>query len=116
VENAALNVGGSLWMARHSRGAENEADAQAVPLLAASGINPEGLASFFNVLLAEQKRQPSAVESWFATHPTTSDRVTHTRNLIAQVPSRQRSGLRSNDSGYTSMKARLSRYQAPPAR
>jgi predicted Zn-dependent protease len=115
VENAAINVGGGLWMARHSRGAENEADARAVPLLVRSGINPEGLPSFFNVLLAEQRRRPSAVESWFSTHPTTSDRVTNTRNMIAQVPARQRSGLRTNDSGFASMKARLSRYQAPPA-
>jgi beta-barrel assembly-enhancing protease len=116
VENAAINVGGSLWMARHSRGAENEADERAVPLLVASGISPEGLPSFFNVLLAEQQRRPSGVEQWFSTHPTTADRVTHTQNLVAQVPARRRSGLRTNDSGYASMKARLSRYQAPPAK
>lgn len=115
AENAAINVGGTMWMARHSRGAENEADANAVPLLVASGINPDGLASFFNVLLAEQQRQPSAVETWFSTHPTTADRVEHTRSLIAQVPARYRSGLRTNDSGHASMKARLSRYQSPPA-
>jgi predicted Zn-dependent protease len=115
LENAAINVGGNLYFAKHSRGAENEADAEAVGLLVRSGISPQGLPSFFNVLLAEQQRQPSAVEQWFSTHPTTTDRVDATKSMIARVPSSQLRNLRTNESGYTSMKSRLSRYAAPPA-
>lgn len=115
VEQAAIGLGGNLYFARHSRGAENEADAEAIGLLVRSGITPTGLPSFFGVLLSEQQRRPTAVEQWFSTHPTTSERVQATQSMIAQVPASQLRGLRSNDNGYTSMKSRLSRYAAPPA-
>src|SRR5690606_4261850 len=78
VEEAAINVGGSAWFAGHSRGAENESDATAVPLLVASGISPAGIPAFFNVLLSEQQRAPSGVEQWFSTHPLTQDRISNT--------------------------------------
>jgi predicted Zn-dependent protease len=115
VEQSAIGLGGNLYFARHSRGAENEADAQAVGLLVNSGITPQGLPSFFGVLLSEQQRRPTAVEQWFSTHPTTSDRVQATQGLIAQVPASRLRGLRSNDTGYSTMKSRLGRYAAPPA-
>ena len=115
LEQAAIGVGGNLYFARHSRGAENEADAQAIGLLVSSGITPNGLPSFFGVLLSEQQRRPTAVEQWFSTHPTTTDRVEATQRMIAQVPAARLRSLRSNDNGYASMKSRLSRYAAPPA-
>jgi beta-barrel assembly-enhancing protease len=114
LEEAAIGIGGNLYFARHSREAENQADASAVGLLVRSGINPTGLPSFFNVLIAEQQRSPSTVESWFATHPLTQDRIANTQSYINQVPAAQRSGLRTNDNGYANMKSQLSRYAAPP--
>lgn len=106
VEEAAINVGGSAYFASHSRGAENEADATAVTLLANSGIDPDGLTSFFNVLLSDQQRRPSAVEQWFSTHPLTRDRIENTQSYINRLPPSQRDG-RTTDSGYASMKRRL---------
>jgi predicted Zn-dependent protease len=114
VEEAAIGIGGNLYFARHSREAENEADASAVALLVRSGIDPNGLPSFFNVLLSDQQRAPSSVEGWFSTHPLTQDRIANTQAYINQLPANQRSGLRTTDSGYTNMKSRLSRYAAPP--
>ncbi|HEX6308093.1 MAG TPA: M48 family metallopeptidase [Longimicrobiales bacterium] len=113
MEQAAIGVGGNLYFARHSREAENEADAVAVSLLARSGISPQGLPTFFNVLIAERKRSPGAVQQWFSTHPLTEDRIANTQSYINRLPASQRSG-RTSDSGYSSMKSRLQRYAAPP--
>jgi predicted Zn-dependent protease len=114
VEEAAIGIGGTAYFASHSRGAENEADATAVTLLANSGINPNGLTSFFGVLLSDQQRTPSAVERWFSTHPLTQDRIDNTQSYINRLSTAQRNG-RANDSGYTNMKSRLQRYQRAPS-
>lgn len=110
LEEAAIGIGGNLYFARHSRGAENEADATAVSLLANSGISPNGLTSFFNVLLSDQQRSPSSVEAWFSTHPLTQDRIDNTQSYINRLPANARSG-RTSDSGYESMKSRLRGYR-----
>jgi beta-barrel assembly-enhancing protease len=110
VEEAVIGVGGSAYFASHSRGAENEADATAVTLLARNGINPNGLTSFFSVLLSDQQRSPSTVEGWFSTHPLTQDRIENTQSYINRLPANQRGG-RSDDSGYESMKNRLRGYR-----
>jgi beta-barrel assembly-enhancing protease len=115
VDEAAINVLGGLYFARHSREAENEADAEAVGLLVRSGIDPGGLPSFFEVLLAEQQRRPTAVEQWFSTHPLTQDRVANTRRMIAQVPAAQRRGLQQDAADYRSMQTRLRQLPRPPA-
>lgn len=110
VEEAVINVGGTAYFARHSRGAENEADATAVSLLANSNINPNGLTSFFGVLLSDQQRSPSTVEQWFSTHPLTQDRIENTQSYINQLPAGARGG-RSDDAGYANMKSRLRNYR-----
>jgi beta-barrel assembly-enhancing protease len=107
AEEALIGVGGNLYFARHSREAENEADRSAVGLLVRAGISPQGLPSFFGVLLDEQQRQPSNVEQWFSTHPLTTDRVANTQQMINQVPQAQLRGLRQNSNAYTSMQNRL---------
>lgn len=114
VEEAVIGVGGTAYFASHSRAAENEADAMAVTLLANSGISPNGLTSFFNVLLSDQQRRPSAVEQWFSTHPLTQDRIENTQSYIDRLPASARNG-RTNDNGYEAMKSRLRNYR-PAAR
>jgi predicted Zn-dependent protease len=107
VENAALNVGGGLVLARYSRGAEEEADAVAVPMMVSAGINPRGLSTFFQKLLSDERRSPSTVEMWFSTHPTTSDRVGNVDRRIARVPQGQLRGLASDDQRFQAIKSRL---------
>jgi beta-barrel assembly-enhancing protease len=113
VEEAVIGVGGQAYFARHSREAENEADATAVALLVRAGIDPGGLPTFFNVLLEEQRRQPSRVEQWFSTHPLTTDRVQNTQRMIQQVPAAQRRGLRQNTTEHTTALNRLRQLPAP---
>lgn len=114
VEQAAIQVGGGLYFARHSRAAENESDVMAVPLMVAAGINPEGLPSFFNELLAEQKRTPSSVEMWFSTHPLTQDRIDNTQRLVQAIPAAQRRNLQTDSQAFQDFKARMRRYPAAP--
>jgi predicted Zn-dependent protease len=114
AERAAINVGGGLYFASHSRQAENEADAVAVSLLAASSIDPNGLVTMFQKLLAERKNRPSQFEQWFATHPLTEDRIANVRQLIQRVPPAQLRGAQTNTTAFQSFKAGLRRYPAPP--
>src|SRR5690606_18535370 len=61
LEQAAIGVGGNLVLSKYSRSAEDEADAVAIPMLMGAGINPRGLLTFFDELLAQQRRSPSSV-------------------------------------------------------
>jgi beta-barrel assembly-enhancing protease len=115
LERAAVNAAGGLWMASHSREAEREADATAVPLLVRAGIDPRGLSTFFQVLMEEQQRAPSRVEQWFSTHPLTAERMAETQAQIEQIPAAQRANLTVTTAQYADFKARVQRLPAPPA-
>lgn len=114
VEQAAVNVGGGLVFANYSRDAEEEADAVAVPLLVAAGINPSGLVTFFQKLLDDQKRSPSALQQWFSTHPTTADRIADTRGRIASLSRAQLRNLATESTQFDSFQARLRAMPAAP--
>jgi predicted Zn-dependent protease len=58
VEQVAIRAGGAAIFAKHGREAEREADLRAVQTLPAAGYDPEGVATFFEELLAQQERQP----------------------------------------------------------
>jgi len=115
AERAAIDLGGGLYFANHSRAAENEADAVAVRLLANSGIDPNGMVTFFEELMSSRNRSPSQLEQWFSTHPTTQDRIDHVRSLIAQLPASQRRGT-TNTQAFQSFKQTVARYPAPTDR
>ncbi len=113
AERAAIQVGGSAVFASYSREAEGEADANAVPLLVKSGIDPHGLVTMFQELLREQQAQPSVVAQWFSTHPTTQQRITDVRQELQRYPSSSR--LLTHSSAFQRFKSRLAAYPAPPA-
>jgi predicted Zn-dependent protease len=113
LERAALDVGGGLYFARYGREAENEADRVAIPLLLAARVNPTGLVTMFQKLVAEQRRSPRSVEQWFSTHPTTQDRVDATRAEISRLGSARLRGLRTTSSEYNTLKNRLRQLPAP---
>jgi beta-barrel assembly-enhancing protease len=115
VEQAAIDVGGTLVFSRYSREAELEADASAIPMLLAARIHPMGLATMFEKLLEDQQRQPSRVEQWFATHPTTTERVTQVRGMVNQLPAAQLRNARTNTTAFQNFQQRLRGYRAPPA-
>jgi predicted Zn-dependent protease len=116
AERAAINVGGGVYFASHSREAENEADAAAVSMLVASGIDPAGLPSFFRKLLDEQRGQSSAVTQWFSTHPTTEDRIANVQGLIDRQPAARLRGLQDDSDAFRRFKTAVSRLPAASER
>lgn len=116
VEQAGIQVGGSAVFAGYTRDAEREADAVAVPYLMRAGYSPNGLPSFFGKLLEMQQRQPGRVEQWFATHPTTQERVANARALIAQTPGAGAGNLTTDTRAFQNIRARVRSLPAPADR
>lgn len=114
VEGALVNAAGGVVFSRYSREAENEADRVAVPLMLNARVNPHGLTTMFERLMAEQRSSPSRVAQWFSTHPTTEDRIANTRAAIAQVPAAQIRGTTSASGTYDQLKSRLRQLPAAP--
>jgi predicted Zn-dependent protease len=114
VGQVAINVGGGLMMAKHSRKAEQEADSEAVVTVIAAGIDPNGIPSFFEELMAERTRRPIALEGWFSTHPLEESRVRATREHIASLPGSRRPELTKDHPEFQRIKARLAALPPPP--
>lgn len=114
----AINVGGSAVFAKFSRDDERQADEGGFQELLRAGINPEGMMTFFEKLLAEEQKDSGGQSiSWFATHPGTQDRVADIRRLLAGVPAAERTSLVSDTPAFQDMKRRLMALPAaPPAR
>ena len=112
----AINVAGSAWFARHSRGDEAEADSAAVLTLVRAGIHPGGVASIFERLLEARDRTPAAVETWFSSHPLEEERVAATRRQIEELDPAMLQGVSAEDAGFAEFKARVAALPpAPPA-
>jgi len=116
VEQAAVQVGGGAVFAGYGRDAEREADRVGVGYMVRANYNPNGMATFFQELLEMQQRQPSRVEQWFSTHPTTQERVNNTRAIIGQTPGAQSSSLVTDTRAFQSFKSRVVSLPAPPDR
>jgi predicted Zn-dependent protease len=90
LDQDALNLGGALWSASNSRAEESEADQLAVKYLIRSGVDPRGMVKLLRRLLKEEKEAPQGAPqvAWFASHPTTENRVQNTeREIRADLPS-----------------------------
>jgi predicted Zn-dependent protease len=112
---AAIQVGGSAVFAKFSRSDEVQADEGGFQNMINAGINPTGMLTFFQKLLAQEQQSgsSSAVDSWFADHPGTSDRVADVQRMLSSVPASTLSKLRTDSQAFENMKRRLA--QLPPA-
>jgi predicted Zn-dependent protease len=111
---AAINVGGTAIFAKFSREDEVQADEGGFRNIIAAGINPEGMLTFFQKLLAEEQQgNNSAVNSWFSDHPGTQDRIADIQRLLSQVPQSQLSSLTRDTQAFQQMKRRVAAL--PPA-
>ena len=109
----AINVGGSAWLARHSRAAEAEADSEAVANVARSGISPEGIPDLFRVVLRARERQPDRLQAFFASHPLEENRIAATERMVQAIDPLIRRDLARDDEGYRELKRRLA--ELPPS-
>lgn len=97
---AAMNVGGSAYLARFSRNAERDADLTAVEYVVAAGIHPDGLVTMFEELARMQRSNTGLLDAWFSTHPQAGDRAQYVAARIARYPRNSLRGLAVNSSSY----------------
>src|SRR6185503_15760030 len=102
---AAIQVGGTAVFAKFSRTDEVQADEGGFQNVIHAGINPTGMLTFFQKLLAEEQQSGSnsAVSSWFADHPGTEDRIADVQRMLAQVPASTLAQLRTNTAAFNTM-------------
>ncbi len=86
VGKLAAGIVSTGALMHYGRAAENEADFFAIEELFGAGINPEGLTTFFEKLLALHKKEPSGLAKLFSTHPPTDERIKNVRAAIADLP------------------------------
>jgi predicted Zn-dependent protease len=75
--NLAGTVGGlgaSLLLARYSREDERQADELGMDYMVGAGYSPQGMVGLMDVLRSMGKRQPSAIEAMFSSHPMSTER------------------------------------------
>ena len=92
-------------MLKYGREAERESDKFAVHCMVNAGVDPEGVARFFETLLKLHKREPKGVEGWFATHPPTQSRIDFVRSEIAKLPNTE--GLKKTSARFKQIRARV---------
>lgn len=97
------------FMLKFSRDDEREADRQAVLIMKRAGYDARGLVEFMEVLAAQQRRNPGAVEQFLSTHPAPASRVSGLRSEVAKV----RKGGTRDTQEFQRIKARL--RELPPA-
>jgi beta-barrel assembly-enhancing protease len=114
LAQAAINIGGTVVVARHSRQDELQADSEAVQNVLRAGIDPEGIPALFEVLVQERKTQPSEVEGWFASHPLEEARIAKAKAVIAALGADQTNGLVQDVPGYRDFRDRVRQLPEPP--
>ena len=113
VEQIGIQGVGSAVFAGYSRDAEREADAVGVQVVTRAGIDPQGMVTFFQKLLQEERRTPGALQ-WFATHPGTEERIARVQQTIQQTPGARGGNLATNDRSFQQFKSRVRQLPAAP--
>jgi predicted Zn-dependent protease len=116
VAQAAINIGGTAVFAKFSRQDEIQADEGGFNNVIRAGINPRGMLTLFQKLLAEEQQSGGngATAAWFADHPGTSDRIADIQRMLSGTPASTLNGLATNDSGFSTMKAHVAQLGPAP--
>jgi predicted Zn-dependent protease len=78
-EQVIGSLGLSALSMKFSRDAENEADRVGAQMMARAGYDPMAMASFFDLLQAQRRGNPGAVEKFFSSHPSPANRAANIR-------------------------------------
>ena len=116
VTQTAVNIGATAIFAKFSREDEVQADEGGFQNVVRAGINPTGMLTFFQKLLAEEQAAGGTgnTASWFADHPGTQDRIADIKAMLAKMSSAQLAKLETDDAGFRAMKRRLAQLPAAP--
>jgi predicted Zn-dependent protease len=106
---AAVQVGGSVLFARHTRLDELQADSEAVVNVTRAGFDPNGIPALFEALLEQREYAPTTVESWFASHPMEEARIERAKRLIADLGLGAEGNLLIDTPNFQAFRARLNR-------
>lgn len=105
----ALGMTLNLQILGITRGSEREADILGVQYAWHAGFDPNGFLSFFEKMLALEKKQPGKFASWFRTHPTTPQRIIYMKKEIDEcLPVKPKYVVTSSE--YDNSRARLIAY------
>ena len=74
--NDLLNMGSVLAFSKFSRDDERQADSLGIRYMVDGGFNPNGAIDAMKTIQRINDQEPGALETWFMTHPPTSERVT----------------------------------------
>jgi predicted Zn-dependent protease len=113
---AAVNVAGGAYFAKNSRADEKQADDGGFQNVIRAGLNPTGMLTFFQKLLAEEQQAgggASGVNAWFSDHPGTQDRIADIQGMLAKVPQSELQSLKTNTPEYDAIRQRV--LALPPA-
>ena len=105
----AIGLSLNLQILGITRGSESEADTLGAQYAWHAGYDPNGFITFFEKLLAMEKKQPGKFASWFRTHPPTGDRIANIQKIIDQcLPIKPKYIVTS--SRFDEVKARVKAY------
>lgn len=113
---AAVQVGGTAFFARHTRLDELQADSEAVVNVSRAGFDPNGIPDLFEVLLRERAYAPNKLEAWFASHPMEEARIDRARQLIADLQLDREGNLLIDTPNFQAFKARVAALPQPLVR
>ncbi len=99
----------NLVLMKYSRDQERQSDELGMEYMTRAGYNPEGMVQVMEILLAAQKKQPSAVEALFLSHPLTTERLATARAMAARQPRHLRTPERLRETPFREATARLRR-------
>ena len=101
-----LNLAIPVTYLKFSRDAEREADFLGLQYMYKTGYDPNAYVTFFERILAEEKRRPGAIPKVFSTHPPTPERIENTQKEIARIlPAREEYIVTTSE--FDQVKARL---------
>ncbi len=111
VLNAVGGVGLNVAFLKFGRDDEYQADQLGAEIMAGAGYNPVAMANFFQLLRAEQGRNPGKLETFLSSHPASADRESRIRTQAASLRVTQSREV----GGFASLKTSLRRLPAAPA-
>jgi len=86
ISSVAANVPAVVGLLSYSRDEEREADAFAVKVLTANGLDAQPLIDMFETLERSHGGRPSSMPGFMSSHPSTPERIERLRETLPQEP------------------------------